>query len=42
MKKLKDGGIVTYRTDQDGTILAESDGTRVSFTKGLPSVEGKD
>ncbi len=42
VKKLKDGGIVTYRTDQDGTILAESDGTRVSFTKGLPSVEGKD
>ena len=42
MEKLGEAEIIVYRTDKDGTVLAESDGTRVSFTKNLPSVEGKD
>lgn len=35
---LSERNIKTYRTDEDGTILAESDGSTVSFTTGLPSI----
>ena len=34
-------GLTTYRTDQDGTILARSDGETIRFETGLPSVEGR-
>ncbi len=40
IKKLGDREILTYRTDEDGTILAESNGSTITFTKGLASVEG--
>ncbi len=40
IKKLEDREILTYRTDEDGTILAESNGSTIQFTKGLASVEG--
>ena len=39
---LADRDVTVYRTDQDGTILAESDGKDITFTKGLAPVEGKD
>lgn len=42
VKKLKDGKITAYRTDEDGTVLAESTGGSISFTTGLESVRGKD
>ena len=32
-------GLTVYRTDQDGTILAQSDGEQITFETGLPSVE---
>lgn len=42
IEKLDKAGIITYRTDEDGTILAESTGGSISFTTGLDSVRGKD
>lgn len=42
VKKLKDGDIVTYRTDKDGTVLAESTGGSISFTTELDSVKGRE
>lgn len=42
LAELKAAQVTVYRTDQDGTILAESDGKDITFTKGLASVEGKD
>lgn len=38
-EKLSKLGVKVYRTDQDGTVLAESDGETVVFQTGLPSVE---
>ena len=32
-------GLTVYRTDQDGTVLAQSDGEQITFETGLPSVE---
>lgn len=40
--KLQAGDVITYRTDEDGTILAESMGGSITFTTGLDSVKGKD
>ena len=42
LEKLGAAKITTYRTDQDGTVLAQSDGTHITFTSGLESVEKKD
>lgn len=42
LEKLEERGVAVYRTDEDGTILAESDGSSIAFTKGLESVKGKD
>ena len=42
IEKLEDRDITAYRTDKDGTILAESTGGSISFTIGLDSVKGKD
>ena len=42
IEKLEDRDITAYRTDKDGTILAESTGGSISFTTGLESVKGKD
>ena len=39
MDKLAKLGVEVYRTDEDGTVLAKSDGTTITFTTGLPSVE---
>ncbi len=41
VKKLDDAEIITYRTDKDGTILAESNGSTITFTKDLPPVESQ-
>jgi beta-lactamase superfamily II metal-dependent hydrolase len=35
---LKQFDVTTYRTDEDGTIRATSDGTTITFETGLPSV----
>lgn len=35
---LEEYDVTTYRTDEDGTILAVSDGQDIEFTTGLPSV----
>lgn len=42
LEKLKKADIAVYRTDKDGTILAETKGASITFTTGLASVEGKD
>lgn len=42
IKKLNDAKITTYRTDQDGTVLAQSDGTHIIFTSGLEPVKEKE
>ena len=42
VEKLDREKIITYRTDKDGTILAESMGDRITFTTGLDSVQGRD
>ncbi len=42
MAALADRNVTVYRTDKDGTILAESNGKDITFTTGLASVEGKD
>jgi len=39
LEKLSKLGTRVYRTDEDGTILAESDGKTVTFKTGLPSIE---
>lgn len=41
VEKLEAAAVEIYRTDKDGTILAESDGETVTFTTGLKSVEEK-
>lgn len=42
IEKLDKAGVIAYRTDKDGTILAETTGGSISFTTGLESVRGKD
>lgn len=42
IKKLNSAEVITYRTDQDGTILAESKGGSVTFITGLKSVRARD
>lgn len=42
IEKLEARNVTVYRTDEDGTILAESDGKTIRFTTGLESVKGKD
>ena len=42
LEKLSKLGTEVFRTDEDGTILAASDGKTVRFTVGLPSVKAKD
>ncbi len=42
LKKLQDRDVGIYRTDEDGTILARSDGKDITFETGLPSVPSKD
>lgn len=39
---LKEEGVPYYRTDQDGTILAQSDGAVITFTTGLDPVLDRD
>lgn len=39
LEKLEKLGAALYRTDEDGTILARSDGETVTFETGLPSVQ---
>lgn len=41
LEKLSKMGTRVYRTDEDGTVLARSDGQNVRFETGLPSVEGE-
>lgn len=42
LQKLNAANVEIFRTDQDRTVLAQSDGEKITFTKNLPSVEGKD
>lgn len=42
IEKLDAAGVITYRTDEDGTILAETTGGSITFTAGLDSVEEND
>lgn len=42
LKKLDLAKIPVYRTDQDGTVLARSDGKTVSWETGLPSVKARE
>lgn len=42
LQKLDSRGVTVYRTDEDGTVLARSDGRDVTFETGLPSVPGRD
>lgn len=39
LEKLKKQNVTVYRTDQDGTILARSDGKNITFETGLPPVQ---
>lgn len=39
LRALEKQGAVLYRTDQDGTVLAQSDGKHITFETGLPSVK---
>ncbi len=41
LDKLNKLGVQIYRTDQDGTVLAKSDGESLSFQTGLPSIEAR-
>ncbi len=41
LRQLGDLGVSVYRTDEDGTVLARSNGETVTFETGLPSVEEK-
>ena len=36
--KLQKLGTTVYRTDEDHTVLAKSDGSRITFETGLPSI----
>lgn len=38
LEKLQKLGTTVYRTDEDQTVLAKSDGTTVTFETGLPSI----
>lgn len=38
MEKLAKQGATVYRTDEDGTVLARSDGKTITFEAGLPSI----
>lgn len=40
LQKLEAQGVTLYRTDEDGTVLARSDGKDITFETGLPSVPG--
>lgn len=40
LQLLEEQGVTLYRTDQDGTVLARSDGKEITFKTGLPSVKG--
>lgn len=42
MESLTESGARIYRTDEDGTVLARSDGSSVTFETGLPSVKEKE
>lgn len=42
VEALDAAGIKAYRTDQDGTILAETTGDDITFSTGLDPVQGKD
>ena len=42
LEKLDKLGVEIFRTDQDGTVLAVSDGETIRFTVGLPSVREKE
>lgn len=42
LKKLSLLGTEVFRTDENGTVLAASDGKTVQFTVGLPSVKAKE
>lgn len=42
LQSLRKRGVTVYRTDEDGTVLAKSDGKDIAFETGLPSVPGKD
>ncbi len=41
LERLEALGAAVYRTDQDGTVLAKSDGKTVAWETGLPSVREK-
>lgn len=38
LEKLQKLGTTVYRTDEDHTVLAKSDGSRITFETGLPSI----
>lgn len=42
LQSLRERDVTVYRTDEDGTVLAKSDGKDITFETGLPSVPGKD
>lgn len=42
LQSLRERDVMVYRTDEDGTVLAKSDGKDIAFETGLPSVPGKD
>ncbi len=42
LQSLRERDVTVYRTDEDGTVLAKSDGKDIAFETGLPSVPGKD
>lgn len=42
VNKMDDFQVITYRTDTQGTILAASDGSKITFTPNQPSVITKD
>lgn len=42
LEKLNKLGVDIFRTDQDGTVLATSDGGTIEFTVGLPAVKAKE
>lgn len=39
LARLNDSGIEIYRTDESGTIIAESDGTVITFNKGASQIK---
>ncbi len=42
LERLDKLGVEIYRTDQDGTVLANSDGKTVAWETGLPSVQARE